>query len=511
MEADNVKRILFLSLILILTASAAALAQQRDADIVWGNDQGGSGHWGIVYKKPLDDPHGSMETVFKIIASGNNQRYNRSVTGPYYPGGTSVTTVIGARLGVQYSPFTAHFHNNSQILGIRIYPIKVGPFNVDVTYVLGAHSGNTFFGPVIPGDEITKRDFIIGATGQIGNANLRAALLRRESGGNFYYNYSILLENSQLIPDVIFNAVYAAWGENNDWLYQVTAEWTVRPGVLLLRAGYRDSQIVNPNSNAVRGNVDGTAQERRYIQDSAFNNSIMAIYNRNNAYNIGVTTWFDFNDISNRLDVDFTNTNPNRRDDFDDQLSGRLQSEYRGFIIDQQLAALFPDSATSPTIRQHSYFDPTKPRLDYRLAVTSPAYDLPYDIRATVLFNYDWDRNYRSQPRTHTVLGVRLETTRNIYVFPNVQLGLIVMYDLPGVHTPAVLENPIKFHLRAAYNAPNGVKFRIDYLSSKDYARGDTSVHDEAIWQRYDRYTFHGLGHLRERFDGLRIVIAIPT
>lgn len=510
------KRVLLATMLFVLVASTSAFAAPIvDGDISWGENFNG-GHWGITYWRGLDDDQGYMETWFNIRHSNNANRYRKHLHGAYTEPGQAVDTYFGSRLGVNYSPYTAQFHGESTALGIRIAGYKIGNFTLDGTYIFGrlnSHTDDYWRGPTIT--DILAQDIILGAQGKVGILNLRAALLRHQISGEHHWNYSILLDDSEIYPNIVVNGVYAFYGATEDWLYEVNGTWKVNPGVLELRAGYRDSEIENVESASVRGCLGNCDHERHRYINNAGRDAINRIYNRDRAYNVGVTVWFNYGfDITNRLDVDFTNTNPNRRGDLDDQLSARLQSDVYLFVpgdspwkIDQSISVLFPDP--NSTTREHAYADEGLPRYDYRLSVTSPVIDLPYDITLTGLYNYDYDRNYQVDPRQHAVLGVRLERTQDIFIFPNVRFGAIFTIDMPGRTTP-VVQDPFKYALRASYTAPNGAQFRLDYVSSKDFAMGDTSVHGEPVWKRYDRYRLHGTENERERFDGIRFVFALP-
>lgn len=514
-----VKRLLFLTMLFVLVASASAFAaHEYDGDIHWGDNARG-GSWGITYIRGLDDDQGGMETWFNIRHQ-DDRRYRKHLHGAYTEPGQPVDTYFGSRLGVNYSPYTAQFHGESTVLGLRIAGYQLANITLDGTYVfgrLGGHQDERWKGPFIP--DVLAQDILFGARASFGEFNLRGAAVRHKIADEHHWNYSIMLEDSEVYPDIVLNGVYAFYGARADWLYEIRADWKVNPGVLEVRAGYRDSEIENVQSDEVLGCLDSCDERHRYINNGG-RDAINRIYNRDQAYNIGATTWFNYGfDLTNRLDVDFTNTNPNRRGDLDDQLSARLQSDLYMFIpgddpwkIDQSLSVLFPDA--NSTSREHAYEDEGLNRYDYRLAVTSPIIDLPYDIALTGLYNYDWDKNYQVDPRQHAVVGVRLERTQDIFILPNVKFGAIFTVDMPGRTTP-VVQDPFKYVLRASYSAPNGAQFRLDYVSSKDFSMGDTSVHGEPVYERYDRYRMYGTDYnsdrgRRERFDGIRFVFALP-
>src|SRR5690625_5000229 len=336
-----------MTMLFVLVASASAFAAwQYDGDIGWGENHG-DGHWGITYIRGLDDDEGSMKTWFNI--HHKSSRYHKKLEGAYTEPGQSVTTLFGNRLGVNYSPYTAQFPGWSAILGVRVYGYEFGNVAVDGTYVFGSTGSNQqndyWQGP--DNLKVTEQDFILGARTTLGQFNLRGAALRHKVGGDHFWNYSMMVENSEVYPGIVLNGVYAFYGAKEDWLYELTADWKVNPGMLEVRAGYRDSEIESVDSNEVRGCVNCGGQDWRYIDDAG-RDAIYKIYNRDRAYNVGATTWFNFNGIINQLDVDFTNTNPNHRGDLDDQLGIRLQSDVHEFKVDQRIdVLLFDDASTS--------------------------------------------------------------------------------------------------------------------------------------------------------------------
>jgi hypothetical protein len=56
------------------------------------------------------------------------------------------------------------------------------------------------------------------------------------------------------------------------------------------------------------------------------------------------------------------------------------------------------------------------------------------------------------------------------------------------------------------YDAPNNVKFRLEYLSSKDYKNTTKFVRNEAINDRYGDIRYYG----NSKFHGIRLSINFP-
>lgn len=483
---------LLASMLLCLVLATTPAFALKNADIDWGTNHNG-GHWGFLYSKGADDDEGRLQTYFNIRA--DQSRWNRKIDGAYIDGGQSLTTLFGTRLGVSYSPYVAQFDSNSKVLGIRVYTLKWNDWSFDGTYVFAqTHQDNHWnHTPVIVGP--MKQDFLLGAKGKIGDANISAALVRQNIADEFYFNYSVVADMKPM-QDLSLTLTYAGYQKNEDYLYNVDATWKYMPGKLEFRGGLRNSEIASVESAEVRGPGNS------YVNNNG-RDQINKIYNRDNSINVGATTWFDLGPVSNKLDVDFDTTNPARRGDLDDFIKVGLESKYEGFTFNQRVTVLVPDDET--TNRASTIDDLDALRYDYAITVTSPKYNLADGFAATGRVDFDWDMNYAQDSRYHAVAGLLVNGTTDIWRLKNVQVDGKVMVDMPM--DKDLIEDPVKFAARAMYQAPNGVKFRVEYYSSEDYSKGTTFVHGEELHKRYEAYRFYGAGDTPQ---GLRVIAAIP-
>src|SRR5690606_24546967 len=111
-------------------------------------------------------------------------------------------------------------------LGIRIAGYQLGNFTLDGTYIfgrLGSHTDDYWKGPKVV--DILAQDLLFGARGKVGIFNLRAALLRHTIDDEHAWNWSILLDDTEVYPNIVVNGVYASYGATEDWLYEVNGTW----------------------------------------------------------------------------------------------------------------------------------------------------------------------------------------------------------------------------------------------------------------------------------------------
>jgi len=486
------------SLVLCLMLVSLPAFAKKDADINWG-DNHNSGDWGFTYTKAPGAEEGSLQTYFNVRS--DQSRWNKKIDGAYVEGGQNLTTLFGTRIGVSYSPYVAQFDGDSKVLGMRVYPYKLGDWTIDGTYVFAYNHESNHWNdtPVIVGP--IKQDILLGAKGKLGDADLSGALVRFKVDDKSYYNYS-LIANVKPMTDVSVTATYAGYQVNKDWLYNVDGTWKYMPGKLEFRAGFRNSEIASVESAAVRGPGFATGEKNAYVNNNG-RNAINGIYNRDKGVNVGATTWFNLGPVDNKLTVDYDTTNPAKRGDVDDVIKVGLESKYEGFAFNQWATVIVPDENT--TARSSTINDATANRYDYGLTVTTPKYELGYGFTATGRLDFDWDLNYDAESRYHTIAGLIVSGKQDIWKLKNVNLDAKVAVDMPKEGT--IIEDPVKFAGRAMYQAPNGIRFRAEYYSSVDYKAEADWVHGQKLHQRYGAYRFY------EEWNspvGLRVTMGIP-
>lgn len=541
--------------LLLVALSAVAFAaptwKEDVADFTWGKKaEDSKGNWGFVYTQGYDD-EGNWEEdgLLQPYLKFKKDVYNKRVVGPYVEDGQNLTTIWGSRLGINYSKYVAAMHKDSAVAGIRVYPINVSfgdliDIDIDASYILGTLwvKEGWAMDPFVP----SRKDIILGANGNIWELDLNTAVVRywvegKDEDGSkkdfFNYNFSVEAGLNDLVPGLSLNAVYAAYLRNdekaaegedslNGWLYEVTAEYEAIPGLLAVRAGHRNSEMpgitleengkIKTWANSVLGN-NGKDKER-YVQDSK---PIAKIFNRNNSINVGATVWYDFaildGVLENQFDIDYDTTNPNRRNDLDDVITLKADSKFLGYGLWQKFGITMPDDETPAGVREHqNIVIATDNRLDYGVKFTTPDYALPVpfvnDFFVNAKVNFDWDQNYVAKAdapdapgsRSQAIVGVEVGTALDIVKAKNVQLGASLFYDMPSDKT--IIEDAFKFALISRYDAPNGIKFRVEYQSSIDFTSADEWVHDDDLNDRYADFRYYE----NSKFHGLRFAVGVP-
>ncbi|MGI6165203.1 MAG: hypothetical protein ACOYEN_04340 [Limnochordia bacterium] len=506
------KLALVASLVLCLMLASLPAFAAKDADIDWGTESNNSGHWGFSYTKGPDDEVGTLQPYFKIHGPDGQNRFNKSIPGAYIEDGQNLNTTIGSRLGVSYSPYVAKFSGKSQVFGVRISNYKLGDWQLDGTYVMGFVINNDKLFAPSPIIEPSTKDILLGAKGKISDIELNGALVRfrlKETDplfkDQYFYNYS-LVGKATPMNDLTVDFAYAGYQYNNDWLYNVDATWKYMPGTLHFRGGFRNSEIVDTGSKVIRGPGLGGG-DNAYVADGESGvDSINKVYNRNNSINIGATTWFNLGPVSNELALDYDTTNPNKRDDFDDNIKATLDSDYEGFNVYQWVSVLVPDEETGGNRElPDNIEDVAANRYGYGLTVKTPPYELGNGFGATGQLDFDWDHNYASENRYHTIAGLFVSGVQDIWRLKDVSLDGKVMVDMPM--NKDLIADPVKFAARAKYKAPNGVKFQVEYYSSADYGLGTKWIHAEAVHARYGDYRFY---EAKNSPQGVRVTAAFP-
>lgn len=516
------------TLLLVAFSSFALAADHKEADINYGEKgDDNKGGWGFVWTKTLDDKTtGQLQPYLKIREKIMiEKRLNKNVVGPYVEGGQSLTTIIGSDLDVNYSPYVAKFHSSSRLIGLRVYPMNLdlGLVNLDFdfAYIWAKHAGldKPIWKPDGSPFEPIARDVLLGVKGKVWEIDLETALVRmaREEDGEYthYHNYSVQGE-LEVIPGLVVKGLYAGYSESENYLYEVTAKYDAVPGLLSLRAGHRNSNEIEgiefkDNGKdiaelplAIVGGFDAEKEKDRvrYVSDLK---PIQTIYNRDNSVNVGATVWYDFGIVENELNVDYDTTNPAKRGDLDDKVTVALDTTVLNFNLWQQVSVMFPDEESDS--RAVKINDLKANRLDYSLKFRAK-YDLPVPVvnyfTATGMVNFDLDSNYVKESRKHTIVGLGLDSSVDVLKAKNIGLGAYFFYDMPSAKD--LIEDPFKYALLAKYDAPNGIKFRLEYNSSVDFGTSTEHVHQQKLNERYKDFRHYN----NSKFDGFRFAVGIP-
>ncbi|MEJ6951460.1 hypothetical protein [Natronospora cellulosivora (SeqCode)] len=507
---------------LLLSITAFADHDYIDMDLDWGEAWDDGSYWGISFYE------GNINSYFHIQ---EDRRANRRIIGPYLYGEDvqEVTTTIGNALGVRYSDYVASFVND-QVLGLRVAGYELASqyanFTFDGTYVLGFQNWRNNHFHHSPGMEFIadRGDIALNAEGNIDRLNLNTALLRYTTGSDddpdedyeSFINYAIEAD-IEIIDDLVLDAVYAAYQENDDFLYQITADYQVLDN-LSVRLGHRNSEFAYSNDD-IRDYSPLRGPGNRYLRGATTwgpFQDIWNIWNMDENYRAGFT--YDFNpatfyrtpilNFENSLSVDYSTSNPYKRYDLKDQLEVTLRTDYDGFIFEQKAFTLFSDKEVEAD------------RFFYGLGFESPEYSVDLgeelnDLSVTALLNYDYTINYDPletgeylyDARKHYLTtGVKLNTTQDIWRLWNLELGAIIFADMPHEYlfdgeTDLDL---IKYIINLKYTAPNGIQFRAQYFSSEDYARDNINAVNN---DRYAPYRWYNNDTVP---GGVRMAIGIP-
>lgn len=501
--------------LLALVFSVPALAV-KDADVDWGKNAK-DGTWGFVYYLPNDPDGGFVDEgeITPYLRMRKDGPWNYTIKGAYITDGQEVNTTIGTRLGIDYSPYIAKFHGDNRIIGIRVHPfmfdLGVGSLEVDGMYAFSAIGADNadFWSPGALASR--KSDLLFGLKGDFDIADLALALTVISTENTvdpevlYDYHVNASAETEFNIMDgLTLTGLVAYYGLDSDWLYEVTGEYEVLPEMLWVRAGHRNSSDFDEGIAEAVGGFDVSDDKQRYVEKL---DPIEDIYKRDFSINIGATVEFDYEFTRNKIDIDYDTTNPDGRGDLDDLFKIVADTDAAGFNIWQEFSMLLPDDNT--TARTSTIFDDGASRLDYRIKFETPEYDLPVPMLDRVFavgrVNFDWDNNYLADSRSQTIVAGEIGVEQDIWRLEGMTFGARVGYDMAG-GSDAPEVDPIKFAIIARYEAPNGIKFRLEYQNSADYADDTTFVHHEELYKRYAPVRFYD----NSVFDGIRLTVGFP-
>lgn len=535
-------RILLMVTLLVLALSFAALAddagvgnvEDPNAEFKFGDK---NGQWGFVYLLPFvpDESgefkfdEGTLTPYYKINAAEWKGPFNKKVTGAYVTGGQSVDTILGIHLPVKYSPYIAQFHDQNRILGVKVgqFVYEFGPVRIglDGTYAFTHVLANAdkvvgkpsqIFGPrrndILLDIDASYAD-ILDVDIAVNRYSVPKDKAEAKAEYDYYYNFAVEAALKNVVPGLNVSGVYAYYQpqkaeddneQKADYLYEITATYDVLPEVLTLRAGHRNSEFEDGfEKPSVVGGPDAGNEKTRYIADLR---PIETIYKRDKSFNVGATYKFVYDVIDAKLDVDYDTTNRNQRGDLDDNVVVKLDTKALGYNLYQEFSVLIPDKNT--TDRGNMINEVTKNRLDYALDFATPEYELPVSfadkVFARARVNFDWDQNYTDKNRYQTIASVELGAQADIWRLDDLYVGGIFAYDMPSDED--VIKDAFKFALIGKYDAPNGIKFRVEYQSSADYANDKKFVHGKPLNDRYDQIRYYD----NSKFHGVRVSVGFP-
>lgn len=531
----KISKLVLISALLVLVLSISALAvKEPHAEWEFGDE---TNTWGIVYEWTHGEEEGSLTPYYRWSSKGNS--HNRKKTGAYIKDGQEVETIIGGRLPVKYSPYIADFHNENRMLGVKVgqFVYELGPvvLKLDGAYIFshvelpdneswqseGKPKPSVIFGP-------RRNDILLDVEADVAEMlELDFALNRytevtkdEETDENvFNYYYNLAAEAAvELLPGLNLTGLYAFYSQDGDWLYEVTAEYEVIPEVLTVRAGHRNSEFYTyEGEEKVAGGtwdkasvIGGPNKDDNKLRFIANTDPLKDLYTRDNSINVGATYNFSYDIVEATLNADYDTTNPKVRGDLDDNFKVSLDTYALDFNLYQELSVLVPDEKTNNEARK--IHNEKELRLDYALDFYTPEYRVDAglaEVFAQGKVNFDWDKNYLADTRSHTIASVELGAKGDLWRLEDFEVRAILAYDMPsqkefGEGDDKYEIDPFKFAVLTKYDAPNGVKFRVEYQSSKDYANNELDwIHGDKLNARYDDIRFYD----NSKFHGARVTI----
>ncbi len=529
-----------LCVLFVLTSfSTIVMADEDDTDISWGHDH--ESPWddyiGMRYVRENFDEPGELTTFFNVYKHfALDSVFRNVVDGAYVEDGQSVTTTLGTDLGVRYSPFV--FELPDEYFGLRVSDYQLSgdnyAVNLDGTYIIMSHTLNPgdydFVDPqdwnrtggdnideYSDGRSITQHDYAVNASGNVDLLNFDATLLRYiNAQDDNFYNYGATAD-AEIIDGLVLEGLYAGYQEDNGMLYEIAATMDLDDN-LTLRGAHRDSRI---DGDDIEVDSVWNYIDRQWQYGPPKRDYVFPIWDRGFNFAAGLTYGFEIDQISNFLEVDFETTSPLSRDNENPHLISSLYTEAMGFAVNN-----------------YAYLDLEDPVYTFRNSVETPSVDIEIADGNEISF---WGRTsgyiqMTDDGRDFDALGsINMSTTQDIWrlagvsfdAFALAEVGEILReYDIAGTPRDEI-EDLFKYGLMARYDAPNGIKFRLQYFNSAEFDedadardrdgfrepwsvfeifRGDFrasgSYHDV-----YDDYTFYRNDNYGQ---GIRAVVGIP-
>ena len=482
--------IVFAMLLTLMIALSGLVFADQDGDIDWGGDYDKSGYWGFTYIRYAGDEVGEMKPYFHI---DDDRIFQKVITGAFIDDGQEVTTTIG-QVRSSYSPFAADFHDGTLGLRISDFELDLGDnqFAFDGTYIFGfADVDDLYTMPVPIIDKPSDQAFTFNVSGNIDDLGLNLTTLRYLDDNDENQFNSAVEVDLKLIDDLNLDGVYAFYTEDAGFLYEVNMNYKVNDD-LSVRAGHRNSEDLD--FTHIKG------ANNRYVDSSDVND----IWKRDNSVNAGFTLDYNLPDIENTLKVDFDSTNPGARDNLDSTISSTLDTDAFGFSIKQDNLITIPDDEADSRTLYH------------RARVISPDFDIPganvqtdflnvTSATITGMASFVFDRNYDvGEDYFYTLAGAHISLEQRLWRLSGLRLDFNPMLDISGADNGKDL---FKFTTTARYQAPNEMRFTVQYFSSDDYASPST---DNRNRSHYSMYEFLPDDDSFDVGQGIRVMVGIP-
>lgn len=462
-----------------------------------------SGNWGFTYSWDLEAEKPSLQPYYNIEILYN--RWNKTIRGPLKEGGQSVKTVFGANLDIQYSPYVATFDQG--VLGLRISEYewdlaKNSNIKLDGTYVFGFLNTRTSLwkDPELVG---ANGDYVININGNLSEFEFNNTVLRyfHKDNERYYNNHALEWKLPLFSKRFNLTGVNASYQQENDFLYELSGNFNLIPGVLFWEATLRDNSKLDFSTGGIRGG--GDRYITRPIEPPLLQHDFLEQMNFLGRYhNFGPTLFLKLGPTTNMIKLDYAST---ARKDFyvttplavgsvpdNPRIALGVMTDYQNFKIQN----LFYRQLQEEGYKNRSF---------YRLGIIAePEYPLFNNVKTDFLLDFDIDQNYTSvdEQKIFSMAGMRLSTKREILGFKNVELSSSIMLSLGSEDYRNV--DPLKYALMAKYDAPNGLRFRLQYFSSDDFQNQSLDIFGIDRYKSY-RWYYNDL-----QANGFRFIIALP-
>ena len=471
---------------------------EYDTDIAWR--QGYSyayrkGFWGFSYNWDPNVNETHLQSYLKMETFNN--RWNKKIRAPLVEGGQPITTVFGANLGSQYSPYVTLI--DEYTVGMRFHDYNFdlsdrGSIFIDGTYIIGyltrpqSEETSMWQGPSLNN---VQGDFAINLKGNYSDFYFNNTLLRyyNKSSKKYFYNYAVEVQKVLLNKNLSLEGVVAGYQENNDNLLRFKYKLDVVPDILSFEWATNDTNIENlatifgPGDYIISPPLDPDEKvlltELKYLGHSI---------------NYGPTLFFNAGELKNCIKVDYST---NARLDFYSNISEApkdprrligLMTKYRNISLQNVLLDQIP-----------LYMN----RKFYRFsAVLGP--NLLLGINTSIRLDLDRDFGYVDCNKTNyfSSLGLRLNKKQNIFAFKNVDLSTFFVLGLAGEDYG--LRDKLKYSLMAKYDTPGGIRIRLQYFSSDELT---TQLVDAFGEDRYAPFRWYRNDYGKK---GFRLIFALP-
>jgi hypothetical protein len=470
-----------------------------DMDIPWRLEYTypyDSGYWGLAYNWDPTIEETKLDSYVRIRTY--RDRWNKRVRGPLVEGGQQVVTVFGANLGSKYSPFVTML--DEYTVGMRVFGYNFplpgkGNIMLDGTYIIGyinrpAGDITMWEGPKLNN---VQGDFSINLQGSYGGASFNNTIIRyyNKTLKDYFFNYAIEARRNFFNNRLSLEGVIGSYEENNDSVRMLKYNLNVIPSFLSFEWALHDIDIKDLSAIYGVGNyliaqpID--PEERLLLTELRY---------LGNAINYGPTISFGVGETKNRIKLDYST---NAKLDFYSNCPVDAPENPRRLIsFTTQYKNVFMQSSFMNQIPEEVG------RKFYRFeAMATLENPLQLGTKASLLFDLDQDMGYlnRNETYKYSSLGLRLKRNSDILKFKNVELSAVFIMGLMDTYGHSEKFN---YSWMAKYNAPNGLRIRLQFFSSEELTTRKPDIFGE---DRYAPFRWYRNDYGKK---GFRLIFALP-